>query len=203
MNIQYEKAKTKILAWSIEDTIDLFFFSSILDEYCDYKDLESLKKVTFELIIDVQENGLMKAGDLLPDNSFIPWNISIDDIVAKIKYNWNNLNRELYPHEIVWFEITEKGKKEFERLNAMSELQDQVYYYRICEGGKKEAKKLFAKLTNGAFLIKDDKINKIKVYESTDKCQLAYRKHSKFGISTIDIYFSKIKKYLQFKFEEM
>ena len=129
MNITYEKTKVKILAWSIEDTIDLFFFSCIIEEYHRYKDLETLKQATFDFIKDVLEKDLMKAGDLLPDNTFMPWKKSIDEIVIKIKSEWNNLNRDLHPHEIVWFEITEKGRKEFEYLNSLSELKETDPFY--------------------------------------------------------------------------
>ncbi|NGX32144.1 MAG: hypothetical protein K1060chlam4_00185 [Candidatus Anoxychlamydiales bacterium] len=129
MNIKYEKAKVKILAWSIEDTIDLFFFSSIIEEYHRYKNLEELKKSTFNFIKDVLEKDFMKAGNLLPDNTFKKWNKSIEEIIIDIKNKWNNLDRELQPHEIIWFEITEKGRKEFEYLNSLPELKETDPFY--------------------------------------------------------------------------
>jgi hypothetical protein len=129
MNIKNKKAKVKIFAWSIEDTIDLFFFSSIIEEYNRYKNLELLKKASFNFIKDLLKEDLMKAGDLLPDNTFIKWDESVDEIILKIKNKWDNLDRELQPHEIVWFEITEKGRKEFEYLNALPELKETDPFY--------------------------------------------------------------------------
>ena len=129
MNITYEKTKVKILAWSIEDTIDLFFFSSIIEEYHRYKDLETLKQATFDFIKDMLEKDLMKAGDLLKGNNFIVWDKAIYKIILEIKQKWNSLDRKLHPQEIVWFEITEKGRKEFEYLNSLSELKETDPFY--------------------------------------------------------------------------
>ena len=72
--------------------------------------------------------------------------IDLDD--DGIKQEWENLGRELEMYELVWFEITEKGKQEFEYLNSLSELQteEKNYYIRICEGGQKAAEKLLNKL---------------------------------------------------------
>jgi len=150
------------------------------------------------------EEKIIIAGELLPGNNFKPWNQPISDIILKIKTKWDSLNRKLIPHEIVWFDITDKGKKEFESLNNISELHEPIYYYRICEGGQKGAKELLNKLAKDAQLIKNDTLRKVKVYKLLDNTQFCYREHSKFGmrINTIDIKFPDIKKYLQFKFTE-
>ncbi|MBI5346268.1 MAG: hypothetical protein HZB76_03915 [Chlamydiae bacterium] len=204
MNIRYEKTKIKILAWSIEDWVDLFFFSSIIEEYHRYKSLETLKNATFNFIKDILQKDLMKAGDLMPNNTFSPWNMPVDEIVAKIKSKWDNLNREIHPQEIVWFDITEKGKKEFEYLDNLPELKKERinYYIRICEGGQKAAEEMVSRLTNGVELIKSDNLKKFKVYKLSDDTYISYRQESKFKITVIDIHFSEINKTLQFQYRE-
>jgi len=129
MNIKQEKAKMKILAWSIEDSIDLFFFSSIVEEYYSLKDLALLKEATLQLIKEMLEQELIKAGDLSAENIFVVWKKSIDIILDEIKYKWNVLGRKLYPQELVWFEITKKGRKEFEYLNSLPELKETNSFY--------------------------------------------------------------------------
>ncbi|NGX44280.1 MAG: hypothetical protein K1060chlam3_00446 [Candidatus Anoxychlamydiales bacterium] len=129
MNITYEKTKIKILAWSIEDWIDLYFFSSIIEEYYKYKNSELLKKATLQFIKDVLEKDLMKAGDLLKGNIFKLWSKETTEIAQEIQKKWDNLGRKLYPHEIVWFDITEKGRKEFEYLNTLPELKETDPFY--------------------------------------------------------------------------
>ncbi len=129
MDIEFEKTKSYILAWSIEDTVSLYFIPSFVEQCYHYKDFELIKIRSFELIKNLLDEGLVKAGDLLEDNTFIPWNMSIAEILAKIKVEWENLGRELYMYELVWFEITEKGRKEFEYLNSLPELKETDPFY--------------------------------------------------------------------------
>jgi hypothetical protein len=129
INIKFEKTKHKTLAWCIEDWTPLFFIVAFVREFYLYEDLESVKKTTLEIVRKLIEEKLVIAGDLLPGNTFKPWNKNIDDIITKIKFRWDNLGRELIPHEIVWFDITEKGKKEFEYLNSLPELKETDPFY--------------------------------------------------------------------------
>ena len=89
-----------------------------------------IKNKTLEVIKSLLEEELVVAGDLLPDNAFKVWNIKIDNIIEKIKIEWNNLDSELNMYELVWFDITEKGRKEFEYLNSLPVLEnDDPFYY--------------------------------------------------------------------------
>ena len=129
MNIRFEKTKLKTLTWCIEDWVPLFFIVSFVREFYHYKDLELIKKTSFEVIKTLLKEELVIAGDLLPGNTFITWNMPINNIITKIKLEWENLGRELIPHEIVWFDITEKGRKELEFLNSLLELRPDPFYF--------------------------------------------------------------------------
>ena len=129
MNITYEKTKQKTLAWCIEDWTPLFFVASFVEEYYRYEDLELVKQITLEIIQNLLEEELVIAGDLLPDDTFKIWNKNIKEILIEIKQKWDNLDRGLAPHEIIWFEITEKGRKEFEHLNSLPELRETDPFY--------------------------------------------------------------------------
>jgi hypothetical protein len=190
MNVDYEKAKIKIFAWSIEDWIDLFFFSGIIDEYFHYKDLDSLKKATFDFMRDVLEKDLMKAGELLPKNTFAPWDMTIDKIIETIKFKWDNLGRDLHPQEIVWFDITEKGKKEFEYLDSLPELASiPIPYLKVFNGEKKEAEEWFLKLIIDTKIVRVDKLKKIKIYKFLDGSYLSNREVSKYNTSIFEIHY--------------
>jgi hypothetical protein len=204
MDIKYEKTKFNILCWCIEDWIYLFNISSFVEEFYLYEDFDLIQKTTLEITQKLLEKDLIVAGDLLEDNSFIPWNKNVPEIISEIKSKWDSLDRELIPGDIVWFDITEKGKKEFEYLKTITEIQEYIYYIRICDGGQKAAEELLNKLTKDAELIKTDRLRKIKVYKLSDNTQFAYREHSKFKkrVITIDIRFAEIKKNIQFKFME-
>ena len=124
MDIEFEKTKSYILAWCIEDSASLFFIPSFVRQCYRYKDLELIKITSFAIIKNLLEEDLVKARDLSNDNVFIPWYMSNDEIIEKIKFEWENLGRELNMYELVWFEITEKGRKEFEYLNSLPDLQE-------------------------------------------------------------------------------
>jgi hypothetical protein len=129
MNSQFEKTKLKTLTWCIEDWIDLHAISWFVEEFYRCKNFELFKNITLDVIKNLLEKKLVIAGDLLEDDSFISWNMSIDKITEKIKQEWENLNRELTPNELVWFEITEKGRKEFKHLNSLPELKETDPFY--------------------------------------------------------------------------
>jgi hypothetical protein len=129
MNITFEKTKVKTLAWCTVDWTDLHALSCFVKECYDYKDLKSEKKITLDLIKNLLEEKLVIAGDLLESNKFKPWNKTTDEILMQIKQKWDLLDRKLHPHEIVWFEITKKGRKEFEYLNSLPELKETDPFY--------------------------------------------------------------------------
>ncbi len=129
MDIKFEKTKTAILAYCIEDWTSLFFVPSFVEQYYRYEDLELIKITSLAIIKNLLEENLAIAGDLTNDNKFIPWNMTLDETLKRIKSDWSNLGRELYMYELVWFDITEKGKKEFEYLNSLSELKETNPFY--------------------------------------------------------------------------
>ena len=204
MDIEFEKTKTAILAYCIEDWTPIYFVSSFVEQFYRYEDSELIKATSLAIIKNLLDEELVIAGYLLPGNTFKPWDMNIDDILTKIKLKWDSLERKLIPHEIVWFDITEKGRKEFEYLNNLPELNinNKNYYIRILEGGQKAAEELLDKATKGAKLIRSDNLKKLKVYKLLDNTYISYRAHSKFGTANIDIQFSEIKKNIQFKFIE-
>ncbi len=129
MDILFEKTKTAILAYCIEDWTPLYFVSSFVEQFYRYEDHELIKITSLAIIKNLLEEELVISGDLLEGNSFKPWNKKTDEISQEIKQKWDSLDRKLYPHEIVWFEITEKGRKEFEYLNSLPELKETDPFY--------------------------------------------------------------------------
>ena len=129
MNVNFLNTKLKTLIWCVEDWTPLFFVYRFVREFYLYKDLELLKKITLEIIQNLLEEELVIAGDLLKGNIFKKWDKINDEILIEIKQKWDNLDRVLYPHEIVWFDITKKGEKKFEYLNSLPELRETDPFY--------------------------------------------------------------------------
>lgn len=123
------KIKLNILAWCIEDWVSLFTIVCFVKEFYKYKNLELLKKTTLNIIQVCLDENIIKAGDLYKNKTFTKWNKATVEIILEIKNNWDSLKRDLLPEEIVWFDITEKGEKEFEYLNSLPELKETEPFY--------------------------------------------------------------------------
>ena len=129
MDIKFLKTKLLVLTWCMEDWTSLFSVEAFVEEFYDIDDLNLIKKLSLKIIKNLLEEKLVKAGDLLKGNVFKAWNKSIDEMLFEIKQKWDNLDRELYPHEIVWLDLTEKGEKEFNYLNSLPELEETDPFY--------------------------------------------------------------------------
>jgi hypothetical protein len=213
MNILFEKTKLKILIWCVEDWTSLYFIPSFVEEFYHYEDQELIKSTSFEIIKNLLDEGLVKAGGLLDDNTFMPWDMTVDEIIKKIKNEWENLGRDLYMYEVVWFEITEKGRKEFEYLNSLPELKEiNLFYFddeirdilnvvkshgcligskgsnnsiRLIYEERNAGLKIFNKLTEkGKVVFRTDK--KV-ISKLSDNLYVIYRPNSKLGLANIDI----------------
>jgi hypothetical protein len=61
--------------------------------------------------------GLVQAGFPTPDGrGFEPWSLGPNAGIDRINSEWNALGREPKIGEVVWFNTTQKGEKEAERL---------------------------------------------------------------------------------------
>jgi len=129
MNTKYFKTKLKTLTWCIEDWTDLHSILCFVREFYNYEDLELIKITTLEIVQNLLEEKLVIAGDLLKGNIFKTWNKKTDEIIQEIKNKWDSLDRKLVPFEIVCFEITDKGREEFEYLNSLPELKETDPFY--------------------------------------------------------------------------
>jgi hypothetical protein len=129
MNLKYLKTKHKFLMWCMEDYTSLFSLLSFVEEFYGYEDLELLKTTTLNIIKDLLEEESIQTGFLKNENAIEIWKKDINSIIKEIKYQWDNLNRPLNFHEIVWFTATIKGIIEFTKLNAFPEIKEVDAFY--------------------------------------------------------------------------
>lgn len=123
------KIKLNILTWCIEDYTDLLTISDFVNSYYLINADTIIKENTLKTIKKLLDDGVILAGSLQKGNTFKVWKRKTDEIIKEIEIKWDNLNRPLHPHEIVWFDITEKGRKEFEYLNNLPELKETDPFY--------------------------------------------------------------------------
>jgi hypothetical protein len=113
----------------MEDYTSLFSLLSFVEEFYGFEDLELLKTTTLNIIKDLLEEESIQAGFLKNENSIEIWKKDVNSLIKDIKYQWDNLNRPLYFHEIVWFTATVKGVIEFTKLNAFPEIKEVDGFY--------------------------------------------------------------------------
>ena len=229
MNTINLKITKNILGLCIEDYIDLLTIKSIVNETFLNRSKEQKKRETLLIIKSLLEKEFLSAGWLLSDLSFKSCNDSPYKIIKKIDTEWSKLNRDLHPHEIIWFYTTQKGKKEFEYLNNLPELKETDLFYfdgeigdilniikphgyligkkdinsyiRFLKEGKNEAFEIFNKLTeNGKIIYQNDK--KI-ISKLSDNLYVIYRPSSELGSTTIDIRARDFRRNIKLKFGDL
>ncbi|MBI5346269.1 MAG: hypothetical protein HZB76_03920 [Chlamydiae bacterium] len=130
MDVKYLKVKYKFLMWCGEDYSSLFSLFSFVKEFYGFKDIKPLKEMTLKILKELLETELIKIGFITDENKFNVWKEDLNNIMNKIKFQWDNLNRDLYPHEIAWFDITVKGVIEFEHLINIPEVIEVDDFYK-------------------------------------------------------------------------
>jgi hypothetical protein len=123
------KIKFDILSWCSEDYTDLIIICDFVNSYFLIKDKNQIKKNALKTIQNLLEEEVIVAGILQKDNTLNVYNKKTSEVIKEIEIKWNNLNRQLQPHELVWFDITEKGKKEFEYLKTIPEAAEVDPFY--------------------------------------------------------------------------
>jgi hypothetical protein len=75
------------------------------DYPCDDRaDPREVRKITMELVHALLESGQVQAGFPAPDGKgFVPWSLSSEETITRIKSEWDVLGREPNIGEIIWF----------------------------------------------------------------------------------------------------
>lgn len=74
-------------------------------------DDRTVKERTLAVLRDLLQAGYIKAGDLVnfKEDTFIQWEMPVDQIIDRIRREWDALGRDPKPWEIVWFISTHEG----------------------------------------------------------------------------------------------
>ncbi|MDB4977982.1 MAG: hypothetical protein JWM56_168 [Candidatus Peribacteria bacterium] len=108
--MSYESIKEALIRESKEDDIGLWWIvGSVSGEVCTDSVLrgDELCMATLGMVRDLLEAGMVAGFPVRPDGkySFKTWNISHDEIISKIKKEWQELGREPTVGEIVWLHL--------------------------------------------------------------------------------------------------
>lgn len=108
----------EILLEGLEDYIGLWEVIAAVREELPEKEKPLIRRSVMEIISNLLKRGLMRAGVPTRDGGFTASDEGIDELLARIECEWDELGREPDVWDIIWFDITEKGK-EASRLNQI------------------------------------------------------------------------------------
>lgn len=103
--------KEELLREAVEDHRGLWILPWELREVLGIEDPEERRRMTLRMVSDLLGAGLIRAGFPRDRLGFEPWTLTAEEAVARIDREWRALGREPDIGEIVWFDITEKGRE--------------------------------------------------------------------------------------------
>ena len=85
------------------------------------------QEIAMEMIRVLLQDGHMEAGEMDPDadlldpDNLIAWESSVDESLARIEREWEQLEHDPVPSDVCWFATTDKGDKLLEKYNLNEE----------------------------------------------------------------------------------
>ncbi|MGD9153821.1 MAG: hypothetical protein PVG30_09295 [Gammaproteobacteria bacterium] len=79
-------------------------------------DSQIIKNTILSMVLEFLMANYIVVGFPMRDGSFQAWEGSPEELVRKIKYAWDILDREPNIGDVIWFYITSVGKEELKRL---------------------------------------------------------------------------------------
>jgi hypothetical protein len=99
-----ERLSDEMLAEAKIDEVGLWLIIATLREQYGIVDPARRREITLRVVEKLLASGQVKAGYYNPDGSGIaPWNIQNDDILSRIKSEWDSLARDPNIGEVVIF----------------------------------------------------------------------------------------------------
>jgi hypothetical protein len=106
----------ELLIRGLDDWLYLAEVDAIATKYFSELSRDAVIAVTLRLIDALSRDGLFEVGDVLKDRGFVPWHLSLEDGLAQIRAKWLSLERPLWPGDVCWLSLTQKGKEEAKRI---------------------------------------------------------------------------------------
>jgi hypothetical protein len=106
----------ELLIRGLDDWLYFAEVDAIATKYLSELPNDAVKAATLRLIEGLSRDGLVEIGNVLKDRGFVPWHLSSEDSIALIRTKWLSLEHPLWPGDVCWLSLTEKGKQEAKRI---------------------------------------------------------------------------------------
>jgi acyl carrier protein len=113
----------ELLSHGLVDSIQLI---DIVDAVCRHNDISLSDEAaiigpSLDVIRELLEAKYIYAGDAITDAAGVytvhPWKLAPSDAVSRIEKDWIRLERQPTLGDIVWFELTDAGRKAAEKVD--------------------------------------------------------------------------------------
>lgn len=110
-------ALLSILSEGMTDHVSLRELKRVANEFNQADNLDDVKRETIRIVEYLVRGGWMIAGEYdhengeIDDYRFTAWSASPEEVISRVRSEWDDIDRELFPTEIVVFVTSEKGTK--------------------------------------------------------------------------------------------
>jgi hypothetical protein len=115
--------KAEILASCADDYCCLAFIIGIIHDYVDLS--QNKQKQVLDIISKLLKEDLIMAGYLVKGGNFGSWRSSNNEILKRIKDEWDKLEEPPSLNDVCWFNITSKGKEVLKELLKTVKFKDE------------------------------------------------------------------------------
>ena len=118
-----EAIRNDLLSYGLEDILGLWWIIGVVAQRIgtDPHDQQRLITPTLDAIHDLIAAGYAVAGDVAKNDQGVlyiqPWGMSPSEVVDRIERKWRELTEPPNLGDVVWLELTEKGKAEARNLS--------------------------------------------------------------------------------------
>jgi hypothetical protein len=111
-----EGARDELLAKGLDDRLDLSSIRSLVAKHMGIDSREEMRLMprSLEIIYDLLEEGWAIAGDVVKGPKGLlevrDWGLSLENAIERIEKEWIELDRPIGAGDVVWLELTEKGR---------------------------------------------------------------------------------------------
>jgi len=118
-----DRVRNALLLYGLEDILQVWWIAGTVHKLTGIpRETPELVGPTVEAIRDLLDSGYAVFGDAVLDEKGMvilePWNATPDEVAARVKKEWGELDEPLNIGHIGWLELTDKGREEARRLDA-------------------------------------------------------------------------------------
>jgi hypothetical protein len=97
----------EILAVGSVDYLDVWSIARTVKRLVPRADEAHVRALCLDALERLLATSRLQAGDLYPPGEFSPWPFDMDEVLERIRTEWDKLDRPLQPGDIAWFQTPE------------------------------------------------------------------------------------------------